>query len=79
MQLDLHLIHLFQDLNFPPSRPATGHSLAASVRCGLAAPSSVLLDPHVSSPCPDANGGIDLLVIGILDCLTLQARWANQM
>ena len=70
-QLDRYLVHLFQDRNFSLSGPATGHSLAASVRHGLAAPSSVLLAPLVSSPCPDTNGGIDLLAISSSEGLTL--------
>ena len=72
-------MHLFQDPVFSLSRPATGHSPAASVQRGLAAPSSVLLAPPGSSPCPDTNGGIDLLAIESSDCLTLQLSRANHM
>ena len=45
----------------------TGRSHAAGVQHDPVAPSSTLLAPPVSSPCPDANGGIDLLAIGSLD------------
>ena len=72
-------MHLFQDRGFSLSGPLTSHSPTASIRCGLAAPSSVLLAPPVSSPCPDANGGIDPLVIGSLDWLTLWLPRMNKM
>ena len=61
----------FQDRDFSLFGPATSHSPVASVRCGLVAPSSVLFAPLVSSPCPDANRGIDLLAIESSDLLTL--------
>ena len=72
-------MHLFQDHGFSLSGPATGHSPTTSIRCGLAAPSSVLRAPPVSSPCPDANGGIDPLMIGSLNWLTLWLPRMNQM
>ena len=78
-QLNRYLIHLFQDPDFSLSRPTTGHSPASSVRRGLAAPSSTLLAPPVSSLCPNANGGIGPLAIGSSDWLTLRLLWANQV
>ena len=72
MQLNRYLVHLFQDHGFSQSGPATGHSRAASIRHGLATPLSALLAPPVSSPCPNANGGIGPLVIRLPDWLTLQ-------
>ena len=51
-QLNRYLVYLFQDHGFSLSRPATGHSPATSVRHGLAALSSALIAPLVSSPCP---------------------------
>ena len=57
-QLNRYLVSLFQDQGFSLSGPAIGHSPTASIRRGLAAPSSALLAPPVSSPCPNANGGI---------------------
>ena len=71
-QLNCYLIHLFQDRGFSLSRHTTSHSLAASVRHGLTAPSSALLAPHVSSPCLDTNGGIGPLAIGSSNWLTLR-------
>ena len=41
--------------------PITSRSPATIVRHELVTPSSVLLAPPVSSPCLDANGGIDIL------------------
>ena len=65
--LDHHLVHIFQDHGFSLSRPITGHSLTASIRRGFEASLSVLLAPPVSSPCREANGGIDLLEVGSSD------------
>ena len=67
VQLNRYLIHFFQDHDFSLSGPATGHFPAASIRCGFATPSSTLLAPPVSSPCPNANGGIGPLAIGSSD------------
>ena len=78
MQLDRYLVHLFQDHDFSLFRPVIDHSPAASVRHGLAAPSSVLLAPLVSSPCPEAKGGIGPLTIGSSDWFTLLLPWTNQ-
>ena len=78
-QLNRHLVHLFQDRGFSLYGPVTGHSPTANIRCGLPAPSSVLLAPPISSPCLDASGGIDLLAVGSLDWLTLRLLRANQM
>ena len=77
-QLDRNLVHLFQDRGFSLSVTATSRSPSASVRRGLAAPSSALLTPPISSPCSDANGGIGPLAIGSSDLLTLQLPWTNQ-
>ena len=74
MQLDHHLVHFFQDRDFSLSRLITGHSPIASVRRGLTTPYVLLASP-VSSPCPDANGGIDLLE----NWLTLRLVRVNQM
>ena len=46
------------------SKPANGHFPVASFRRDFATPSSVLLAPPISFPCPNANGGIGSLVIG---------------
>ena len=62
-QLNHYLVHLFQCHDFFLYGPTTGHSLVACVRRELATPSFVSLAPPASSPCLDANGGIDLLVI----------------
>ena len=53
------------------SKPATGHSLTASARRDPTNPSSALLAPHISSPCPGANGEINPLEIGSSEWLTL--------
>ena len=47
-----------------PSTHAIGHSPFAIVRHELVTLSYALLAPPVSSPCSDANGGIDVLAIG---------------
>ena len=78
MKLDCHLVHLFLDYCFSLSGPATGCSPAASIWCGLTAPSSALLAPPVSSPCPNANRGIGHLAIGSSDWLTLWLPWTNE-
>ena len=51
--------------------PMAGHSHAANDQHDLTTPSSVVLVPPAFSPCPDVNGGLDLLAIGSLECLTL--------
>ena len=38
-----------------------------------------LVVPPAFSPCPDTNGGIDLLLIGSPGCLTLRLPRMNQM
>ena len=58
--------------------PATGHSRVASVQRNLATPTSISPAPLVSSPSPDANGGIDLLVIESSDCSALHLSRTNQ-
>ena len=78
MQLDRYLVHLFQDHGFSSSGLAIGHSPIAIVRHDLVTPSSVLLAPLVSSPCPDANGGIGPLAIRLPNWLTLQLPQTNQ-
>ena len=78
-QFDRYLINLFQDHGFSLSRLATGHSPTTNVQRGLAAPSFVLLALPFSSPCPNVNGGIDLLTIGSLECLTLRLPQTIQM
>ena len=47
--------------------PTTGHSHAIGIQNYPITPSSALLVPHVSSPCSDANGGIDPLALGSPD------------
>ena len=64
---------------FSLSGPVIGHSHAASIQRGLAGPSSIMLAHPVSSPCTDANGGIDFLAIGSSDWLTLRLLRKNQM
>ena len=59
--------------------PMAGHSHATNDQHDLATPSSVLLVPPAFSPYLDTNGGIDLLEIGSLECLTLQLPQTNQM
>ena len=49
------------------SKPVIEHSPAASIRCDLETPASIFLAPSISSPCPNANGEIDLLVTGSSD------------
>ena len=71
MRHDCYLARLFQDRRFFQSGSATGHSHTVSIRPDLVTPLSVFLIPPVSSPCLDANGGIDLLEIGSSDWLTL--------
>ena len=61
----------FQDCSFFLSGFVTGHSPTASIRHDPITPSSVLLAPPISSPCPDTNGGIDHLAIGSSDWLAL--------
>ena len=68
---DHYLVRFFQDRDFFQSGLATNHSRVVSARPDLATLSSVLLVPLVFSPCPDANGGIDLLAIGSSECSSL--------
>ena len=77
-QLDHYLVYLFQDRDFSQSGLATGYSPAASVRRGRTAPSFALLAPPVSFPCPNANGGISPLAIGLPNWLTLRLPRMNQ-
>ena len=77
-QLDRYLVHLSLDRGFSPFRPIISHYSAVSNWLGLTSPSYVLLASPVSSPCPDANGGIDLLAICSSNWLTLQLPWTNQ-
>ena len=65
-----YLTRLFQDRGFFQSGPATGHSRFVSAQPDLATPSSVLFVPLAFSPCPESNGGIDLLTIGRSECLS---------
>ena len=63
-KLDCYLSHLFhQDCVFFLLGLVTSHSHAASIQLDPVTPSSASLVPFISSPCPDANGGIDLLAI----------------
>ena len=62
--LDCYPALRFQDHCFSPSGHATGRSPTAIIRHELVTPSFALLAPPISSPCSDANGGIDLLEIG---------------
>ena len=57
----------FQDHGFSPSGLATFRSLATIIRHELVTPSSALLALHVSSPCPNINGGINLFAVGSSD------------
>ena len=80
MRSSTAILYLFSKIgNFSLFRPITSHSLVVVVQHGLAAPSSILLAPSVSSPCPDANGGIDLLMAKSSDWLTLRLVRVNQM
>ena len=72
-----YLALLFQVRDFFQSRPATGHCHAISARPDLATPSSLLLIPLVFSSCPKANGGIDLLEIGLSKCSSSRLPRAN--
>ena len=72
-----YLTCLFQDREFCQSKPTTGHSHVVSARHYLATPSSILLVPLAFFSCPDANGGIDLLVIGSLECSLSRLPRAN--
>ena len=71
------LVRLFQDRGYFQSRPATGHSHAASVHPAHVTPSSVLLVPLTFSPSPKASGGTDLLVTGSSYCLPLRLSRTN--
>ena len=78
-KLDRHLAHLFhQDHVFILPGLAIGRSHATSVQHDPVTPSSALLVPPISSPCPGANGGIDLLAIGSSGCLTSRPPQTNQ-
>ena len=76
-QIDCYLVHLFQDSGFFLSRSTTSHSPAAIVQHEFVTPSSILLAPLISSPCLDANGGINLLAIRSSDWLTLRLPREN--
>ena len=78
VQFDRYLVHIFHDHGFSQSEPTIGHSPIASVRRGLTTPSSALLSPLVSSPCPNANRGIGPLAIGLSDWFTLWLPRMNQ-
>ena len=65
--------------DFLLSESVTGHSLTISVQHDFATPSSFLLVPPAFSPCLDANGGTDILLIGSPGCLTLQLLRTSQM
>ena len=58
---------LFQDLDF-----FQGHSHSVSTQPDLTTLSSILLVPLAFSPCPDDNGGNDLLEIGSSKCSSLR-------
>ena len=70
-QLNRYLVHLFQDHGFFLSKSITGRFPTTIIQHELITPSSALLASPVSSPCSEANGGIDLLAIGSSDWLTL--------
>ena len=72
-------MHIFQDRDFSLSGPATSDSPIASICHDPETLSSVLLASFVSSPCPDANGEIDPLVIGSSNWLILWLPRTNQM
>ena len=76
-QIDCYLVHLFQDSSFFLSRSTTSHSPTAIVQHEFVTPSSILLAPLSSSPCLDANGGINLLAIRSSDWLTLRLPREN--
>ena len=63
---------------FPPGL-ANDRFHVVDVQRNPAIPSSTLLAPLVSSPCLDANEGIDLWATGSSGCLTLQLCQKNQM
>ena len=67
MQLNRYPALHFQDHSFSSSGHATSPSPIQIVQHELVTPSSALLAPPVSFPCPNANGGIDLLEIGSSD------------
>ena len=67
-----YLARLFQDRDFFQSGPATGHSHVISAQPDPTTLSSVLLVPLAFSPCPEANGETNLLVIGSSECSSLQ-------
>ena len=72
-----YLARLFQDHDFFQSGPTTGHSHSVSALPDLITPSSILLVPLAFSPCPDVNGGINLLTIGSSECLPSRLLRAN--
>ena len=72
-----YLTHLFQDWDFFQFGHATGRSHAVSARPNPTTLSSILLIPLAFSPCPDANGGIDLLEIGSSKLSSSRLPWAN--
>ena len=72
-----YLMRCFQDRDFFQSRLVAGHSSVVNSRPNLATFSSVLFVSLAFSPCPDANGGIDLLVIGSSECSSLHLPQVN--
>ena len=72
-----HLMPPFRYHDFFQFEPATGHSHAISTRSDLETPSFFLLVLLAFSLCPDANGGINLLVIGLSECSSLWLPRAN--
>ena len=77
MHHSLYLAHLYQDRDFFQSGPAAGHSHAVSARPNLATPSSILLVPLAFSPCPESNGGIDLLADWFIGMLVIAIALGN--
>ena len=78
--LNCYLARLFsQDHTFFLFGLAKNHFHTADVQRDPAIPSFALLAPSVSSPCLDANEGIDLRATESSGCLTLQLCQMNQM
>ena len=77
-KLDCYLAHLFHQDRVWDNGLHQDRSQATCVQHNLATPSSTLHVPYVSSLCPGANRGIDLLAIGSSGCLTSQLPWTNQ-
>ena len=78
--LDSYLARLFcQDCAFFLLGPANNHFHAEDVQRDPVIPLSTLPSPLVSSPCLNANEGIDLQAIGSSDCLTLELGQTDQI